>query len=70
MKPKPLTMPPAYATIGPRPEPGKPRTALQELYAEQCEREQAEIARRAHRDWNFWLRRIIARARNELTSKE
>jgi hypothetical protein len=70
MKPKPLSMPPAYATIGPRPQPGGPRTALQELYAEQCEREKAEIERRARRNLHFWLPRLIARARDELTSKE
>ena len=58
MKPKPLSMPPAWATIGPRPQPGKPRTALQELYAERCEREQAEIERRARRNLHFWLRRL------------
>jgi hypothetical protein len=70
MKRKSLPMPPAYTTLGPRPEAGKPITALRQLYAEQCEREQAEIERRARRDLRFWLRRLIARARNELTSKE
>ena len=70
MNRKPLSMPPAYATLGPRPETGKPITALQQLYAEQCQREKAEIEQRAHRDLHFWLARLIARARAELTSKE
>ena len=70
MKRKSLSMPPVCATLGPRPEPGTPITALQQLYAEQCEREQAEIEMQARRNLRFWLRRLIARARAELTSKE
>ena len=61
MKRKPLSMPPAYATIGPRPQPGGPRTALQELYAEQREQERREIERRAAQDLRQFLNRIIAR---------
>jgi len=70
MNHKPLSIPPAYATLGPRPKAGKPITALQQLYVGQCEREKAEIERRARRDLHFWLPRLIARARAELTSKE
>lgn len=69
MKPTPLSMPPAYATIGPRPQPGGPRTALQELYAAECE-QAAIIEHQARRNLHFWLRRLIARAQNETTSKE
>ncbi|MDA8257153.1 MAG: hypothetical protein M0Z99_16255 [Betaproteobacteria bacterium] len=69
MKRKPLSMPLAYATIGPRPQPGGPRTALQELYAEQCEQERREIERRAAQDLRQFLIRIIARIRAERSSK-
>ena len=70
MKRKSLSVPPAWATLGPRSEPGKPITALQQLYAEQCEREQAEIELQARRNLHFWLPRLIARARAEFTSKD
>lgn len=69
MKRKPPPMPSAYATIGPRPQPGGPRTALQELYAEQCEQERREIERRAAQDLRQFLIRIIARVRAERSSK-
>ena len=70
MNRKPLSMPPAYATLGPRPEAGKPITALQQLYVEQCELETAANEQRARKDLQFWLSRLIARALAELTSKE
>lgn len=66
MKRKSLSMPPAYATVGPRPQPGGPRTALQELYSEQ---ECREIERRAAQDLRQFLNRIIARIRAERSSK-
>lgn len=60
MKRKPLPGPPAYATIGPRPQPGRPLTPLQQLYAEQ-EQARREIERRAAQDLRQFLNRIIAR---------
>jgi hypothetical protein len=61
MKRKPLPGPPAYATIGPRPQPGRPLTPLQQLYTAQREQERHEIERRAAQDLRQFLNRIIAR---------
>ncbi len=69
MKRKSLPMPPAYATLGPRPQPGQPITALQQLYAEQREQERREIERRAAQDLHQFLNRIIARIRAERSSQ-
>ena len=69
MKRKSLPMPPAYATLGPRPKAGKPVTALQQLYAERCEQERREIERQAAQDLRRFLNRIIARIRAERSSK-
>lgn len=61
MKRKPLPGPPAYATIGPRPQPGRPLTPLQQLYAEQEQaRREIERGRRAAQDLRQFLNRIIA----------